>query len=84
MVQHVNAIYDHGVLRPLTPLNLKDNEQVQLIVESSGSAGEKSVDSAKTLFDVLDEVGLIGCISDTPPDLSSNPKYMEGFGTSGK
>ena len=24
--------------------------------------------------------GLIGCIKDAPPDLSTNPKYMEGFG----
>jgi predicted transcriptional regulator len=24
--------------------------------------------------------GLIGCIRDAPPDLSTNPRYMEGFG----
>lgn len=24
--------------------------------------------------------GLIGCIEDAPPDLSTNPRYMEGFG----
>lgn len=23
---------------------------------------------------------LIGCLDDTPPDLSTNPKYLEGFG----
>jgi hypothetical protein len=22
----------------------------------------------------------LGCIDDGPPDLSTNPKYMEGFG----
>lgn len=26
--------------------------------------------------------GLIGLIHDAPPDLSTNPKYMEGFGES--
>jgi hypothetical protein len=32
---------------------------------------------------MLDEAGLIGCIEDGPSDLSTNPKYMEGFGKSG-
>jgi len=25
-------------------------------------------------------LGLIGCVQGGPPDLSSNPRYMEGFG----
>lgn len=29
--------------------------------------------------DLAKEVGWIGCIT-APPDLSTNPKYMEGFG----
>jgi len=36
-----------------------------------------------TVFDVLDQAGLIGCLEgspDTPDDLSTNPAHMEGFG----
>jgi hypothetical protein len=37
---------------------------------------------ARTLYDALAEDRLVGCF-DGPPDLSTNPKYMEGFGQSG-
>ncbi|MCE9547562.1 MAG: ribbon-helix-helix domain-containing protein [Planctomycetia bacterium] len=33
-----------------------------------------------TCFDVAQEAGLIGCVADSPADLSTNPKHMEGFG----
>lgn len=38
--------------------------------------------SDETVYDVLKREGLIGCIKGGPPDLSTNPKYMEGFGES--
>jgi predicted DNA-binding antitoxin AbrB/MazE fold protein len=84
MTQHVTAIYDAGVLKPLGPLTLQDQEVVSLVIETvqSPEPGE-TVDSDKTLFDMLNEVGLIGSIKDGPPDLSTNPKYMEGFGKDG-
>jgi hypothetical protein len=34
----------------------------------------------ETVYDIMLRAGLIGCIKDGPPDLSTNPKYMEGFG----
>jgi len=85
MTQHVTAIYDSGVLKPLGPLNLHDQEVVSLIIETLASAAEDSADGADaTLFDVLNEAGLVGCVKDAPADLSTNPKYMEGFGKSGQ
>jgi hypothetical protein len=36
----------------------------------------------ETVYDVLERNGLIGCVKGGPPDLSTNPKYMEGFGES--
>jgi predicted DNA-binding antitoxin AbrB/MazE fold protein len=33
MIQHIDAIYEHGVFRPLTPLPLAESERVHLIVE---------------------------------------------------
>lgn len=29
------------------------------------------------------ELGLIGCLSGGPPDLSTNPEHMKGFGENG-
>ena len=39
--------------------------------------------SQQTAYDALAAIGAIGCIK-APPDLSTNPKYMEGFGTNAK
>ncbi|HEY3394271.1 MAG TPA: antitoxin family protein [Lacipirellulaceae bacterium] len=83
MSQHVTAIYDHGVLKPLTPLDLEDQEVVSLSIEKVAKDRPETDATEPTLYDILDEVGLIGCIKDAPPDLSTNPKYMEGFGKSG-
>lgn len=35
MNQTIKAIYEHGVLRPLTPLALPDRTEVQITVESA-------------------------------------------------
>jgi metal-responsive CopG/Arc/MetJ family transcriptional regulator len=29
---------------------------------------------------LAEKLGIIGCFKDAPSDLSTNPKYMEGFG----
>ena len=34
MIEHIEAIYEHGVFRPLTPLPLADKERVHLIVKT--------------------------------------------------
>jgi hypothetical protein len=34
----------------------------------------------RSFYDALNEAGMIGMVKDAPPDLSTNPKYMEGFG----
>jgi hypothetical protein len=42
-----------------------------------------AVPAGETVFDVMDRAGLIGCLKGTPnspTDLSTNPKHMEGFG----
>jgi predicted DNA-binding antitoxin AbrB/MazE fold protein len=82
MIQHVNAIYEHGVLKPLGPLELSEHEVVSLSVEKTAKAETETNEDGPTLFELLDKAGLIGCIKDGPPDLSTNPKYMEDFGKS--
>ncbi len=45
-----------------------------------GTRNGNNQESDESLFDALSRDGLIGCIKDAPPDLSTNPKYMEAFG----
>jgi predicted DNA-binding antitoxin AbrB/MazE fold protein len=81
MTQHVAAIYDQGVLRPLTPLNLNDQDQVVItVVRMEPSSADQP---NRSLFDVFNERGLIGAIKDAPPDLSTNPLHYKDFGKSG-
>jgi predicted DNA-binding antitoxin AbrB/MazE fold protein len=82
MTQHVNAIFEHGVLKPLGPLELQDQDIVALSIDKVAEVYPNSDEASPTLYEILDEVGLVGSIEDAPPDLSTNPKYMEGFGKS--
>lgn len=49
--------------------------------EEAGS--NHQMPAAQTLYDALMQRGIIGSITDSPGDLSTNPKYMEGFGEHG-
>jgi predicted DNA-binding antitoxin AbrB/MazE fold protein len=82
MTLHINAIYEQGVLKPLGPLDLDEKEVVSLSIEKAATTEELADDAGPTLFELLDKAGLIGCVKDGPPDLSTNPKYMEDFGKS--
>jgi hypothetical protein len=37
--------------------------------------------ATETVQAALLRLGLLGCVTDAPADLSANPKYMEGFGS---
>jgi hypothetical protein len=39
-----------------------------------------NVSSGETFLDRLTRHGLLGCLSGGPPDLSTNPDHMKGFG----
>jgi len=81
MVQHVTAIFEQGVLKPLGPLDLHDRDVVSLSIEKV-SVSETEAKDEPTLYQLLNQAGLIGCVKDAVSDLSTNPKYMEGFGKS--
>jgi predicted DNA-binding antitoxin AbrB/MazE fold protein len=83
MHQQVTAIFENGMLRPLAPVDLQEQQLVSLLIEKVAENGDHVEAAESTLFEVFDEVGLVGCIKDAPNDLSTNPKYLQGFGTSG-
>lgn len=66
-------------------------EQLKELVKATGMTESEVVraaladywekqDLGPSCYDVAKKAGLIGCIKGGPPDLSTNPKYMEGFG----
>jgi predicted DNA-binding antitoxin AbrB/MazE fold protein len=71
----IDAIYDHGVFRPIVPVPLADQSRVRLIVEST-----PELPKYESFFEAASRLGLIGSLHGGPPDLSSNPEHMEGFG----
>jgi predicted DNA-binding antitoxin AbrB/MazE fold protein len=59
MTQHVNAIYEQGVLKPLEPLDLRDQDVVSLSIDKLAGNGQEPPEEL-TFFELLDEVGLVG------------------------
>lgn len=45
MIHEVEAIYDHGALRPLTPLSLAEGTRVHLRVELSNGTKQIPIES---------------------------------------
>jgi hypothetical protein len=83
MIQHIKAIYEGGVLRPLEPLELAEQEVVTISIGASDAEATASPEGP-SLFDVFNDAGMIGCVVDAPSDLTTNPRHMEGFGNSAK
>ncbi len=64
---------------------LTPDEQQKLIAELARAAAENGNGSrGKTLGECFRERGWVGMAKDGPADLSTNPKYMEGFGEDGQ
>jgi hypothetical protein len=61
---------------------LSGEERLRLIEAlsktSQSSNGGQGI--ARSLFDALNDRGLVGFMHDGPSDLSTNPVHMEGFG----
>jgi len=74
----VEAIVEKGVLRPLEELELPEQQHVLVKIFALTNGAH---DQALSCFDMAQELGLIGLAEETPPDLSTNPAHLEGFGS---
>jgi ribbon-helix-helix CopG family protein len=52
------------------------SQLVRVALQQYLSAGTQP----RTAYDAFKEAGLIGCLKNAPSDLSTNPRYFEGFG----
>ena len=47
MTMHIEAIYEHGVLRPIIPLDLPEGERVELTLTTSSVVEAKRLSKAE-------------------------------------
>jgi predicted DNA-binding antitoxin AbrB/MazE fold protein len=59
MSQEFRAIYEHGVLRPLTPLSLPESAEVAGILHQENGVGERPVSADPLLGLMSDEPELL-------------------------
>jgi hypothetical protein len=80
-------------------LTTEQQEVLKRLAAQSGKPWEEILETALTSFQhqepsangeptesvhaAMVRLGLLGCVTDGPPDLSTNPQYMEGFGSHG-
>lgn len=73
----MNAKAFDEVLNQARGLSRQEQQRlIEALTQPDASDGAKH----QSLYDALNARGLIGCLKDAPSDLSTNPKYMEGFG----
>lgn len=81
MVHNIDAIFDHGILRPVVPLALPEGARVHLRVEEQVAAPSISaVATAGELPTLLERMsGFVGTVPDLPTDASVNlDHYLYG------
>jgi len=64
------------VRETLTPEERREFSKA--LLESDSVSNQSTMD--KSVLEALEELGVVGSITEGPGDLSTNPKYMEGFG----
>ena len=55
MKQTIDAVYENGVFRPLTPPDVPDGQRVQIVVEPSPANHVDPVELAGQVYDGLSE-----------------------------
>jgi len=64
MPRNIEAVYQHGVLKPLSPLKLKEHQRVRITVEK----GESIVRATSGMFSGLDD--------NTIDEIALSPEFL--------
>ena len=68
------------ILRRFDKLSSEEREKLIEHLEQRQATATNGEESGRTVLDGFKARGLVGSIEDAPPDWTTNPKYMEGFG----
>lgn len=55
MSQHLKAVYERGVFRPLAPVRLQEHQEVTLVLETSEDLGNRSV-AERPIWEVAEDL----------------------------
>jgi len=77
MDMHLKAVYENGVFRPLEAVTLPEHQEVTLAVHQGEPA---PAEDDRNAYDLAQELGLIGPVTEAPADLSTNKTHFQGFG----
>lgn len=74
MIQEVEAVYEHGVLRPLRPLSLAERQQVRLTIsDSSARVSERDTALVERARREVAELATVPTIEEVRSALASIP-----------
>ncbi len=73
---------DRKLRQRLFRLARQQGKRASEVVRQAVDCYCRDQDHEPTCYDIALKAGLIGVAKNLPPDLSTNPKYMEGFGKS--
>jgi predicted DNA-binding antitoxin AbrB/MazE fold protein len=76
MSETITAIYEHGVLRPLTPLALPENARVQIQIMDQPASNEERT----RVLQVLVEAGIISAAEPPSPFPPISESELERLG----
>jgi predicted DNA-binding antitoxin AbrB/MazE fold protein len=78
MTQQIDAIYDHGILRPVTPLDLPDQARVKVTVDAQMVGQSEPVSPHNAIADFDEELdGLLFDGPSLPADFSRTDIYAD-------
>ena len=78
--QRISVRVSGGIARRLKARSIATGARESQVVREALELYLSTSHSEQTTFDLLRESGMIGCVSGTPRDLSTNKKYFKGFG----
>ena len=79
-MERINVRVDDQIKHQLEAEARKLGVNPSVIVRQALEEHFKDRKPPETCYDVAQRLGIIGIAKGLPPDLSTDPKYMEGFG----
>jgi metal-responsive CopG/Arc/MetJ family transcriptional regulator len=80
--QRISVRVSRGIVRRLKERSKATGARESQVVRDALEQYLSRKRTEQTTYDLLQGAGLIGCVRGVPRDLSTNKKYLKGFGES--
>ena len=84
-MEQISVLLDESLKHALEAAAVARGVEPSLIVQEAlirhlGEEDRPEEVESENAYEMAVRLGIVGCIDGTPPDLSTNPTYYEGFG----